>query len=99
MAESVMDAFRRKGLAVHPFEPVRDNVIRQKKEWVPAVIRNNQVPTRMLLEVCNLGNKKDRELLKTKKYRQQLAEAIYQGIVDFYATPRDTAPVLASGAS
>jgi N-acetylmuramoyl-L-alanine amidase len=89
MAESVMDAFRRKGLAVHPFEPVRDNVIRQRKEWVPAVIRNNQIPTRMLLEVCNLGNKKDRELLKTRKYRQQLAEAIYQGIVDFYATPRE----------
>jgi N-acetylmuramoyl-L-alanine amidase len=102
MAESVMDAFRRKGLAVHPFEPVRDNVIRQRKEWVPAVIRNNQVPTRMLLEVCNLGNKKDRELLKTKKYRQQLAEAIYQGIVDFYATPREDPTarpaVVASGA-
>lgn len=102
MAESVMDAFRRKGLAVHPFEPVRDNVIRQRKEWVPAVIRNNQVPTRMLLEVCNLGNKKDRELLKTRKYRQQLAEAIYQGIVDFYATPREETPsrsaVVASGA-
>jgi N-acetylmuramoyl-L-alanine amidase len=102
LAESVIDAFRDKNLAVHPFEPVRDNVIRQRKEWVPAVIRNNQVPTRLLLEVCNLGNKQDRELLKTKKYRQQLAEAIYQGIVAFYATPREepTAKpaVLASGA-
>jgi N-acetylmuramoyl-L-alanine amidase len=102
LAESVIDSFREKSLAVHPFEPVRDNVIRQRKEWVPAVIRNNQVPTRMLLEVCNLGNQKDRELLKTKKYRQQLAQAIYEGIVDFYATPRvDTLrpAVLASGAS
>jgi N-acetylmuramoyl-L-alanine amidase len=100
LAESVMDSFRSKGLAVHPFEPVRDNVIRNRKEWVPAVIRNNQVPTRMLLEVCNLGNKKDRELLKTKKYRQQLAQAIYQGIVDFYAAAREDASpaVLASGA-
>jgi N-acetylmuramoyl-L-alanine amidase len=102
LAESVMDAFRDKGLAVHPFAPVRDNVIRQRKEWVPAVIRNNQVPTRTLLEVCNLGNKQDRELLKTKKYRQQLAEAIYQGIVAFYATPREEPArpaVLASGAA
>jgi N-acetylmuramoyl-L-alanine amidase len=55
----------------------------------------------MLLEVCNLGNRKDRELLKTKKYRQQLAQAIYQGIVDFYATTRDEhgPAVLASGAA
>ncbi len=100
LAESVMDSFKRKGLAVHPFEPVRDNVIRNRKEWVPAVIRNNQVPTRMLLEVCNLGNKKDRELLKTKKYRQQLAEAIYRGLVDFYSTAREApAPAVLAGAA
>lgn len=104
LAESVIDSFRDKNLAVHPFEPVRDNVIRNRKEWVPAVIRNNQVPTRLLLEVCNIGNTTDRELLKTKKYRQQLAQAIYEGIVDFYATPREqeSSPrpaVVASGAS
>jgi hypothetical protein len=28
-------------------------------------------------------------LIRTKKYRQQVAEAMYQGIVDFYATARD----------
>ena len=73
--------------------------IRRGREWVPAVIRHNVVPTRMLLEVCNLGNTKDRELIKTKKYRQQLAEAIYQGLVDFYGrTEEKTRPaVVASG--
>jgi N-acetylmuramoyl-L-alanine amidase len=96
LAESVMSSFARRKLAVHPFEPVRDNVIRSKKEWVPAVIRHNLVPTRLLLEVCNLGNPQDRELIRTKKYRQQLAEAMYQGIVDFYATPRESPPVVAS---
>jgi N-acetylmuramoyl-L-alanine amidase len=102
LAESVIESFRGKDLAVHPFEPVRDNVIRDRKEWVPAVIRNNQVPTRLLLEVCNLGNPKDRALLKTMQYRQRLAEAIYQGIVDFYATPHEEPAkpaVLASGAA
>jgi N-acetylmuramoyl-L-alanine amidase len=89
LAESIMTSFSRKGLKVHPFEPVRDNVIRNRKEWVPAIIRHNMIPTRLLLEVCNLGNPKDRELIRTKKYRQQLAEAMYQGIVDFYATPRE----------
>jgi N-acetylmuramoyl-L-alanine amidase len=85
LAESVMSSFQSKGLKVHPFEPVRDNVIRGGHEWVPAVIRHNQVPTRLLLEVGNLGNRKDRDLIQTRKYRQQLAEALYQGIVDFYA--------------
>lgn len=83
-AESVLGAFAKSGLKVHPFNPVRDNVVRGEREWVPAVIRHNLVPTRMLLEVCNLGNRKDRELIKTQKYRQQLAEAISTGIADFF---------------
>jgi N-acetylmuramoyl-L-alanine amidase len=93
LAESVMDSFGRKGLKVHPFEPVRDNVIRRGREWVPAVIRHNQVPTRMLLEVCNLGNRKDRALIQTRQYRQQLAEAVYEGIADFYASEERRPPV------
>ncbi|MFP5247086.1 MAG: N-acetylmuramoyl-L-alanine amidase, partial [Thermoanaerobaculia bacterium] len=97
-AESVIGAFAKKGLKVHPFEPVRDNVIRNGREWVPAVIRHNQVPTRMLLEVCNLGNRKDRELLQTKKYRQQLAEAIYEGIVEFYGRAETPSVVAAKAA-
>ena len=102
LAESVMESFERKKLKVHPFKPVRDNVIRRGREWVPAVIRHNQVPTRMLLEVCNLGNRRDRELIQTKKYRQQLAEAVYHGIVDFYATQgedrKSPSTVVAKGA-
>ncbi|HEX6097596.1 MAG TPA: N-acetylmuramoyl-L-alanine amidase [Thermoanaerobaculia bacterium] len=100
LAESVMESFARKGLKVHPFEPVRDNVIRRGKEWVPAVIRHNQVPTRMLLEVCNLGNRKDRALIQTKQYRQEVAEAVFAGIVDFYASEERKAPsaMVAKGA-
>ena len=100
LAQTVMTSFQRNGLKVHPFEPVRDNVIRRGNEWVPAVIRHNLVPTRMLLEVCNLGNEKDRELIKTRKYRQQLAEAIYHGLVDFYSRDGEgssRAAVVASG--
>lgn len=99
LAEAVITSFDRNSLKVHPFEPVRDNVIRGGREWVPAVIRHNVIPTRLLLEVCNLGNKRDRELIKTKKYRQQLAEAIYQGLVDFYAGRDETQPVVKRAAS
>jgi len=85
LAESIVDAIAAKGLEVHAFNPVRDNVVRNDREWVPAVIRYNLVPTRLLLEICNIGNKKDRALMKTKAYRQKMDEAIYEGLVAFYA--------------
>jgi len=42
------------------------------------------VPAKMLLEVCNLANTEDRRLLQTREFRQQIAEAIVAGIVDYY---------------
>jgi N-acetylmuramoyl-L-alanine amidase len=99
LAQSIVASFQNNALKVHPFEPVRDNVIRGGREWVPAVIRHNQIPTRLLLEVCNLGNAKDRELMKTKKYRQELAEAVYEGIVSFYATQEAAPAVVATRAA
>jgi N-acetylmuramoyl-L-alanine amidase len=85
LAENLIAAFEDEKLHVHSFNPVRDNVVRDGREWVPAIIRYNMIPTRLLLEVCNLGNPRDRELIKTKKYRQRVAEAIYRGMVNFYA--------------
>ena len=41
LAESIVDAIESKGLQVHAFNPVRDNVVRNGREWVPAVIRYN----------------------------------------------------------
>jgi N-acetylmuramoyl-L-alanine amidase len=96
LAESIIDAFDAKQLKVHPFNAVRDNVVRDGREWVPAIIRYNLVPTRLLLEVCNLGNGNDRALMRTKKYRQQVAEAMYRGLVNFFAD-REAPPVVASG--
>lgn len=100
LAQSVIDSFDERGLKVHPFNPVRDNVVRDDREWVPAVIRYNLVPTRALIEICNLGNKHDRALLKTQKWREDTAQAIYRGIVSFYADQaQDSAPaVIASRA-
>jgi len=81
LAESIIDAFGESGLAVHPFNPVRDNVVRNGREWVPAVIRYNKVPNRALPESCNIGNAEDRALIQTKDNREAIAAAIHQGIV------------------
>jgi N-acetylmuramoyl-L-alanine amidase len=99
LADSIIDAFDSDGLKVHPFNPVRDNVVRGGREWVPAVIRYNLIPTRVLLEICNLGNERDRALIKTAKYRQHVAEAIYEGLVNYYNDREDARPAqaIASG--
>jgi len=98
LAQSIIDSFEDAGLKVHPFDPVRDNVVRDGREWVPAVIRYNLVPTRLLLEICNLGNKGDREAMKTKKWREQTARAIVGGLIQFF-DEREDAPVLARTAA
>jgi N-acetylmuramoyl-L-alanine amidase len=95
LAQSIIGAIEEAALPVHDFKPVRENVVRDGKEWVPAVIRYNKIPTRLLLEICNLGNEDDRELIRTKKYRQALASAIYAGIEDFFSE-RKAAPSNAS---
>jgi len=95
LAESIIDSLEQANLKVHPFDPVRDNVVRDGREWVPAVIRYNLVPTRLLLEICNLGNKNDRDAMKTKKWRESVAQAVYRGLVQFY-DERDEAPVVAA---
>lgn len=83
-AESLMSAFRRSGLEVHPFDPIREHVVRDKKEWVPAVIRYNKVPTRVLLEVCNLANPEDRARLATRRWRAEVASSIAEGIASHF---------------
>jgi N-acetylmuramoyl-L-alanine amidase len=95
LAKQVVTAFEAEGLAVHPFQPVRDKIIRDQKEWVPAVLRYNTVPAKMLLEVCNLNNPEDRRLLQTRTYRQQVAEAIVKGILGYYGKSSDLPSVVA----
>jgi N-acetylmuramoyl-L-alanine amidase len=84
LAKQVIAAIEEMGLPVHPFTPVRDHIIRNRGEWVPAVLRYNTVPAKMLLEVCNLNNELDRRQIQTRAYRQRVAEAILQGLLAYY---------------
>jgi N-acetylmuramoyl-L-alanine amidase len=84
LAHNVIQAFRREDLEVHPYKPIREKVIRSRRSWVPAVLRYNEVPAEILLEVCNLANSEDRRLIQTQAFRQQVAEAIVRGILSYY---------------
>jgi N-acetylmuramoyl-L-alanine amidase len=84
LAQHIIEAFNDNDLAVHSFKPIREKVIRSRRAWVPAVLRYNSVPAAILLEVCNLANSKDRSLLETREFRNQVAETIVVGILRYY---------------
>jgi N-acetylmuramoyl-L-alanine amidase len=84
LAKQVVAAFQSGGLPVHPFNPVRDRIIRDNGVWVPAVLRYNSVPAKALLEICNLANDQDRALIQTHVYRQQVAQAVVAGLLAYY---------------
>lgn len=84
LAKQVIAAFQEGKLPVHPFKPVRDKIIRNDSAWVPAVLRYNSVPAKILLEVCNLANDEDRKLIQTRAYRQKVAEAVVRGLLAYY---------------
>ena len=92
LAKQIMASFQKSNLPIHPFKPVRDRVIRDGSQWVPAVIRYNAVPAKMLLEVCNLANAEDRKLVQTRAYRQDVAEAIVAGLLAYYDQDDEPAP-------
>jgi N-acetylmuramoyl-L-alanine amidase len=87
LANGIIAALREAGLPVHSFSPVRTHVIRAGREWVPAVLRYNRVPNRVLVELANLGNEEDRALMKTRVFRDSLAESLASAVVSFFGGP------------
>jgi len=62
-------------------DPIR-NVIRQSggRAYVPAVLRNSLIPTKVLVETANLTNATDRERLADPAWRQWFAEAFVRAV-------------------
>lgn len=88
LAGRILGSFREAGLAIHPFQPIRDRIYRGKRAWVPAVLRYNAVPPRLLLEICNLANTEDRRLLQTREFREKVAASVVDGILAFFGEKR-----------
>jgi len=77
-------AFRGANIRLHPYQPVRDHVVRRGRAWVPAVIRCSRVPAKVLLEVGNLNNAEDRALLRQAGFREQVAAAFVDAVRSYY---------------
>jgi N-acetylmuramoyl-L-alanine amidase len=88
-------AFGDAGLPVQPYRPVRAEIIRGKERWVPAVLRGNQVPASVLVELVNLSNRDDAALLADAADRQRMARALVAGLLAYFGE-RPPAPQAAS---
>jgi N-acetylmuramoyl-L-alanine amidase len=84
LAVSLVDAFRKESLPVQVHKPVRDRIIRGRRTFVPAVLRGNQVPGKVLVELLNLTNAEDAALLARAAERERLASALLRGLYGYF---------------
>ncbi len=80
LAEHLVAALTAEGLAVHPYKPIRDSILRGRERWVPAVLKGSRSQTSVLLEICNLANEEDQALVLDWHWRERFARATVRGI-------------------
>jgi N-acetylmuramoyl-L-alanine amidase len=81
LASRVVEAFGTAGLRVQPYQPVRHRIIRGREVFVPAVLRGNAVPTKLLVELVNMANPEDARTLGSAGERERLARALAAALV------------------
>ncbi len=84
MAGRIVRALERNEIGVHPYEPVRDRVLRGRHSWVPAVLRYSLAQNAVLVEACNMANDEDRDLLLDHQWRERFARAVVEGVADAF---------------
>jgi len=97
LAATIVQAFGREDLPVQPYKPVRSEVIRSGRRWLPAVLRGNAVPAAVLVEVLNLGNREDAALLSKAAARQRIAEALVDSLYAYFGEKRSRGASVAEG--
>ncbi len=80
LAGALVAALGAEGLPVQAYQPVRDKIVRGRERWVPAVLRGNAVPTKVLVEIVNIANSADAELLGSAAVRERMARGLLQGL-------------------
>ncbi len=75
-------------LKVHDAGPPIRNVIRRSggQTFVPAVLRNTLVPTKVLVEAANMTNPTDQQRLADPEWREWFAEAFVNAVKLHFAS-------------
>jgi N-acetylmuramoyl-L-alanine amidase len=85
LAENIISSLEKNEIGIHPYEPVRDRVLRGRRSWVPAVLRFTAAQNAVLLEACNMANPEDRALLQRAAWRERFALAVVEGMASAFA--------------
>ena len=91
-AAILLDELGKKRIKRHgPGDPIRSQIRRSKSySFVPAVLRNTKVPTKILVETANLMNSVDRKRLADPWWREQFAKAYVDALRRYYKTDSQT---------
>jgi N-acetylmuramoyl-L-alanine amidase len=84
LAKSIIKSLRKYDIRIHAEKPIRNHVVRGRRSYVPAVIRHNIVPTKILVEVANLRNYGDNRLLADHEFREEFAAAFVDALTQHY---------------
>jgi N-acetylmuramoyl-L-alanine amidase len=84
LAKSIIKSLGKYDIKIHAEKPIRNHVVKGRRSYVPAVIRHNIVPTKILLEVANLKNYSDNRLLADHEFREKFAIAFVDAVTDYY---------------
>lgn len=86
-ASTLLNALGEKRIKRHDAgEPVRNKIIRNGQSYVPAVLRNTAVPTKVLVECANMANDTDCERLADPEWRQWFAEAYVDALRTYFGS-------------
>ncbi len=85
LAQEILTSLDKNDIRIHPYEPIRDRVLRGRRSWVPAVLRYTAAQNAVLLEVCNMANAEDRELMLQSRWREEFARAVVEGMAAAFA--------------
>ena len=85
LATNIVSSLETNDIKVHPYEPVRDRVLRGRSAWVPAVLRYTAAQNAVLVEACNMANAGDRALLLQASWREEFAKAVVEGVAEAFA--------------
>ncbi|MDK1020258.1 MAG: N-acetylmuramoyl-L-alanine amidase [Candidatus Hydrogenedentes bacterium] len=87
-ATTLLDELGKKRVKRHDnADPIRSKIRRSRTSvFVPAVLRNTKVPTKVLLETANLKNATDRKRLADPWWRQQVAIAYVDALKRYYGS-------------
>jgi len=85
LAETLVAALRSARIKVLGTKPIRDHIVR-RSSFVPAVLRYNAVPTKLLVECGNLSNRRDRHNLADPTFRENFARVYVNALISFMST-------------